>query len=112
MIRVNLLQNRTSSGGEALDAPPNADVLAAKNMGIMLSLIALMYGYESLNISSLKDDTKVFTRKARTLSVKLKEQEALASEAKELSKELNQVKDRVKIIRQLSKGRLTELKSR
>ncbi len=110
MIKVNLLENRTASSG-GIDAPPNADVLAAKNLVIMLSLSVGLYLYESQNINGLKKSIKRSKAEVGVVQNKVTALKELAGEAKKLSKELNQVKDRVKVIKELSKQRMVELKT-
>ncbi len=111
MIRVNLLRSRTTASTEGIYAAPNLESLAAKNIAILLVLTALLYAYEYQNIANLRKEIKRSNGAVATLKKTLKEQTAAAGEAKELSKQLNQVKDRVKVIKNLSRERLIELKS-
>jgi Tfp pilus assembly protein PilN len=111
MIRVNLLRSKTFTSEPLQSTAPDLEKVAGKNLGIIISLAAILYAYEFQNISNLKKELVKTTVQLTKLRTELQEQIKVAGEATVLAKQLDELKERVKILKNLSRTRLIELKS-
>ncbi|MCB9026158.1 MAG: PilN domain-containing protein [Bdellovibrionaceae bacterium] len=110
MIRVNLLRNQAASladFNEVVD--PNK--VALKNLFIISLLTLILFLYEYQNISGLKSSLNQLNIQSQQLLAQVEEKKIFSEEAKKLQTQLVQVKERLQIIRSLSKNRFIELKS-
>ncbi|MCB0356042.1 MAG: PilN domain-containing protein [Bdellovibrionales bacterium] len=111
MIRVNLLQNRALGVSESFEASSDPEKLALKNLAILCSLVVLLFLYEYQNVSSLKSQLGSVQSEEANILALVQKKKVFADEAQKLQTELQQLKDRVKIIRELSRSRFRELKT-
>ncbi|MCB0390365.1 MAG: PilN domain-containing protein [Bdellovibrionales bacterium] len=120
MIKVNLLNNRAvsgsqsiniSGGGAGISEGSDLEKLALKNFVILISLTALLFVFEFQNISGLESRLNVLRTEFNNLSAEVESKRVFAVEAEKLQNELKQIKERVEIIKVLSKNRLLELRA-
>lgn len=120
MIKVNLLkakvpiqvesqqtQGFTVQGG-ATESTPKDKVV--KVLVMILGIVALMV-YEKINIDALKSQNQSYATQNVQLTQELQKIEASAGQLEQLKKENEKLQEKLKILTNLSKNRLKELKA-
>lgn len=127
MIKVNLLRNRAEGSNQgtnatqvdnvtSIDSPAESmsgaeiQQVALKFVVILLSTAGL-WGYETYNIDNLKETNQTLTAQNVAMQNEIKEKQPIAVKAKELQKKITDLEGRIKIIKDLSKTRLREIKA-
>jgi len=87
-----------------------AKVLATK-FAVVLALTGGLMLYESFNIDNLKEQLKVLNKANTDLQAEITKNQPTAAKAKELQGKITELEARIKIIRDLSRTRLREIKS-
>ncbi len=125
MLRVNLLKNRggTYVGTVATQVSEVANVATtevtgpsdakqnATKMLLMLIWLAAIFTYQKINISSLEGRLANARAEASNLDQQIQQHQAEADQAKKMQKDIEELKRRIKIIKDLSKKRLREIKA-
>ncbi|MCH2535579.1 MAG: PilN domain-containing protein [Bdellovibrionales bacterium] len=120
MIKVNLLKAKVplqtqaqqtqgfsvqTGGGESTPKDKVVKVLV-----MLLGAVALMV-YEKINIDALESQQKMYRTQSTQLTQELQKIEASAGQLEELKKENEKLQEKLKILTNLSKNRLKELKA-
>jgi Tfp pilus assembly protein PilN len=129
MIKVNLLRNRAEGnrapqgtsvtqvdGLTSIEAPTEPmDSSQLKQFAIKFVLILSITGgmmlYESFNIDNLRDQLTNLNKINTDLQAEITKNQPVATKAKELQKKISDLESRIKIIKDLSRTRLREIKA-
>ncbi len=125
MIKVNLLRNRAEGtqatnstqidGLTALEAPAETmDGSEVREVALKLVVILIctagLWGYETYNVDSLKETKRQLDQQISAMQTEIQEKQPIATKAKELQKKISNLEGRIKVIKDLSKTRLREIK--
>jgi Tfp pilus assembly protein PilN len=118
MIKVNLLTSKIGSTGGStqgitFDTTGGAEEQKENIKKIVYILIftVFLYMYESWNLSSLQDQLNKVRAEDSQLKSKIVKLKKLAGRAPEVEKEVKKMEEKLKIVTDLSKKRLRELKA-
>lgn len=128
MIKVNLLKNRAEGAGTQVTSATQIDNLTAvegvsegmdaeQARQIALKFVVIivatagLWVYETWHIDTLREQRRSIERQNGDMQKEISEKQPVAAKAKELQKKITDLRGRIKIIRDLSKTRLREIKS-
>jgi Tfp pilus assembly protein PilN len=93
------------------DGSPNAVGAGALLKFLVMGIgIVGLYGFESMNISNLNEQTATFRAQLSTLDQQIQTNEPLAAQAETRQKEILAIESRIEAIKVLAKERLREIK--
>ncbi|MCB0364808.1 MAG: PilN domain-containing protein [Bdellovibrionaceae bacterium] len=118
MIKVNLLKNRSMQGGGdttyavSIDRGGNeAQKEAVIKIMLMAVFAVVLVFVENHNVDSLKEEQQRYMIQLNELQAEVDKLKAENSKVSELEKQSKELEDKMKIMKQLSKTRLRELKA-
>lgn len=118
MIKVNLLKNRSMQGGGdttyavSIDRGGNeAQKEAVIKIMLMAVFAVVLVFVENHNVDSLKEEQQRYMIQLNELQAEVDKLKAENSKVSELEKQSKELEDKMKIMKQLSKNRLRELKA-
>ena len=120
MIKINLLRNKVAdSGGSeteisaALDQGlgPSSQSSLLVNFTLLLCGVLSLYMYQSYNLSSLNEIYKQKNDLLTTSRQKIEKLKKESKKAKKAQEKIVAIEKRMKILKELSKSRLSELKA-
>ena len=93
-----------------ISGPTDAKANATKIL-LMLIWVAGLFTYQKINITSLEGSLARAQMEARDLDQQITQHQAEADQAKKMQKDVEELKHRIKIVKDLSKTRLREIKA-
>ncbi len=93
------------------DGLANDNKAAATKIIMLLIWVVGLFAYQKYNISNLTDQLQDVQFQARSLQAQIRKNQVAANRAKQMEKDVKELQRRIKIIKDLSKVRLQDIKA-